>query len=218
MFKVRISSWNVGTMRGKSNEVVETLARRKVDICCAQETRWKGGSARTIQGKDSKYKFYWSGDESGYGGVGFLLAEEWINKVISVVRLNHRLMIMRLLMGEVILNIFNVYAPQSGLAESEKDAFFVKLQSNINSVPDTEFLIICGDFNGHVGRGANGFEGYHGGYGFGERNGEGIRILDTCVTADLAITTPKSEIHSSSPINLEVQKHQLITYLSSAII
>ena len=38
-FKLRIASLNVGTMRGKASEIVETLARRRIDICAVQETR-----------------------------------------------------------------------------------------------------------------------------------------------------------------------------------
>lgn len=33
----RIASLNVGTMRGKSNEIAEVLSRRKVDLLCLQE-------------------------------------------------------------------------------------------------------------------------------------------------------------------------------------
>ena len=36
---IRVASLNVGTMSGRTGEVVETLERRKVDVCCAQETR-----------------------------------------------------------------------------------------------------------------------------------------------------------------------------------
>ena len=32
-------SWNVGTMRGRSNEVVEVICRRKADICGLQEVK-----------------------------------------------------------------------------------------------------------------------------------------------------------------------------------
>ena len=32
-------SWNVGTMRGRSNEVVEVMCRRKADICGLQEVK-----------------------------------------------------------------------------------------------------------------------------------------------------------------------------------
>ena len=55
--KLRLSSLNVGTMRGRANEVVETLGRRNIDICCIQESRWKGCSVRLIKAKDFTYKF-----------------------------------------------------------------------------------------------------------------------------------------------------------------
>ena len=45
-------------MSGYAGEVVETLARRKVDVCCAHEVRWRGASARLITGKHSEYKMY----------------------------------------------------------------------------------------------------------------------------------------------------------------
>ena len=37
----------------KECEVVETLTRRDVDVCCIQETRCLGGNCRTIKGKDT---------------------------------------------------------------------------------------------------------------------------------------------------------------------
>ena len=51
--RIHIATVNVGTMSKRSNEIVEMLTRRRVDICCLQETRWKCGSARKIEGKDS---------------------------------------------------------------------------------------------------------------------------------------------------------------------
>ena len=42
----KIASWNTGTMRGRSSEIVETITRRNVDLCCMQEVRWRGASAR----------------------------------------------------------------------------------------------------------------------------------------------------------------------------
>ena len=40
--KILVCSWNVGTMRGRSNEVVEVMSKRKVDVCGLQEVRWTG--------------------------------------------------------------------------------------------------------------------------------------------------------------------------------
>ena len=44
---------------------METLSRRKVDVCCIQETSCRGGNCRTIKGKDTRCKLYWSGNDKG---------------------------------------------------------------------------------------------------------------------------------------------------------
>ena len=49
----RVGTLNVNTLKGRVCEVVETLSRRKVDLCCVQETRYRGGHCRIITGKDS---------------------------------------------------------------------------------------------------------------------------------------------------------------------
>ena len=36
---LRIASLNVGTLRGRSSEVVETMSRRGIDLCCIQECK-----------------------------------------------------------------------------------------------------------------------------------------------------------------------------------
>ena len=106
-------------MRGRACEVVEAIGRRNIDICCVQESRWKGCSAGLLSAKEYKYKFIWSGDNSGFGGVGILLNVKWVDKVISVVRLNHRIMSYLSWWGKLIINIFSVYAPQTGLSADE---------------------------------------------------------------------------------------------------
>ena len=165
-FKLRIASLNVGTMRVRASEIVETLARRRIDICAVQETGWRGCSTRMITGKNCRYKFLWSGDTSGFGGVGILVAEKWVENIISVYRTSSRQMSLRLLIGRKILYIIS-YGPQSGFSESKKDEFFFNLLSSISIVPAEEMLIVCGDLNGHVGETSRGFEGLHGGHGYG---------------------------------------------------
>ena len=46
-----------------------------LDVCCIQETRYRGGNCRTIKGKDTRY---WSGNDKGTACVGMFVAEEWI--------------------------------------------------------------------------------------------------------------------------------------------
>ena len=74
------------------------------------------------------------------------------------------------------------------MSESKKDTFFFNLLSCISIVPAEEMLLVCGDCNGHVGKTSSGFEGLHGGHGYGVRNPEGTRILEQCFAADLVIT------------------------------
>ena len=51
---MRLASVNVGTLRGRSGEILGMLERRDIDICCVQEVRW-----RIIEGKTASYKLFW---------------------------------------------------------------------------------------------------------------------------------------------------------------
>ena len=73
---------------------------------------------------------------------------------------------------------FMVYVP-SGTAVVRPDS--------IRSMPATEHLVIGADMNGHVGEDAVGYDGVHGGHGFGSRNEEGNRLLEIVQGLDLAI-------------------------------
>ena len=184
----RIATLNVGTMRGRSSEVVETMSRRDIDLCCMQEVRWRGASARFITGQDDRYKFFWVGNNAGTGGVGILLAEKWIKKVFDVNRVSDRILLFKLLVAETIITVLSVYARQSGLDQSTKDAFYDDLQSVMSKVKDQEFLIPCGDWNGHIGQMAEGYEGVLGGKAYGERNIEGERLLEFASSFELVVT------------------------------
>ena len=113
--KFRVGTLNVNTLRGRVCEVVETLSRRKVDVCCIQETRYRGGSCRTIKGKDTRYKLYWSGNDKGTAGVGVFVAEEWIEKVFEVQRVSDRIILGKLIVGQhVEIGMLAVQALDTG--------------------------------------------------------------------------------------------------------
>ena len=114
--KIRVGTLNVNTLRGRVCEVVETLSRRKVYVCCIQETRYRGGNCRTIKGKDTRYKLYWSGNDKGTAGVEVFVAEEWIEKVFEVQRVSDRIILVKLIVGPACGYLLSVYAPQSPIA------------------------------------------------------------------------------------------------------
>ena len=173
----RIASLNVSTLRGRSSEAIETVSRRSVDLCCLQKVQWCGASAHMIVGKDSCYKVFWIGSENGNGGVGILLAEEWVEKVYGICRISDHLMMIKLAIENNITRVLSCYAPQVVLDNTINDAFYDLLNSAVNKVSAAETLVICCNFNGHVGKVANGHKGVHGGHDYGVRNNEGECIL-----------------------------------------
>ena len=48
-------------------------------------------------------------------------------------------------------------------------------------------LLIYGDFNGHIGKAALGYEGLHGRYGFHKHNVDGERTLEFAVANNLVV-------------------------------
>ena len=129
--------------------MVETLSCRKVDLCCVEETRYRGGHCRIITGKDSRYKLFWSGNSKGTACVGVFVAEKWIEKVFEVKRVYDRIILVKIIVGQGVLCHLSVYAPQYGLSDSVKDLFYDQLRAVTAMIPALEFLIPCGDWNGH---------------------------------------------------------------------
>ena len=194
VLKLRVGSWNIGSLTGKSIELVKSLKRRQINIACVQETRWVGTKARDVDG----FKLWYSGGSRGRNGVGILVDEDLRNYVVEVRRTNDRIMSIKLIIGRHIVNVVSAYAPQAGLDEEVKKLFWEDLDEVVRGIPDTEKIFIGGDFNGHIGATPSGFDGVHGGFGFGERNGGGVSLLDFAKAFELVIANsyfPKRENH-----------------------
>ena len=99
--KFRVGTLNVNTLRGRVCEVVETLSRRKVDVCCIQETLYGGGNRCTMKSKDTRYKLCCSGNDKGPAGVGVFVAEEWIGKGFEVQRVSDRIFLVKLIVASM---------------------------------------------------------------------------------------------------------------------
>ena len=82
--------------------------------------------------------------------------------------------------------------------------FYKNLQWTITKTSASEILIICGDFNGQIGKNADGNEGVHGGRGFGIHNLEGERILEFVVAHNLVVSNSLFMKRESSPSNLSI--------------
>ena len=69
---VRVGTWNVESMSGRGTEVCEELRKRRMDVYCLQEVRWRGQGGRFMGVKAKRYKLWWSGNSDGTGDVGVL--------------------------------------------------------------------------------------------------------------------------------------------------
>ncbi|KAK4299957.1 hypothetical protein Pmani_027812 [Petrolisthes manimaculis] len=172
-------------MTGNGREIADRMERRKVEILCIQETRWRGNKARELGGG---FKLFYSGaDDRGRNGVGIVLISDDKENIINVTRKNDRIIAVRLIIGEMIVNVISAYAPQVGGDEDEKDRFWQDLDRVWEGIPNEERIVVAGDLNGHVGMNNMAIEGVHGGHGHGIVNNEGERIIDFEVASDMAI-------------------------------
>ncbi|KAK3539596.1 hypothetical protein QTP70_010249 [Hemibagrus guttatus] len=103
--------------------LADMMERRKVDILCVQETRWKGSKARSI---GAGFKLFYYGVDSKRNGVGVVLKEEFVRNVLEVKRVSDRVMSLKLEIEGVMLNVVSGYAPQVGYDEEVMGKFGVK--------------------------------------------------------------------------------------------
>ncbi|KAK3556599.1 hypothetical protein QTP70_010789 [Hemibagrus guttatus] len=181
---LRIGTLNGGTMRGKGRELADMMERRKVDILCVQETRWKGSKARSI---GAGFKLFYYGVDSKRNGVGVVLKEEFVRNVLEVKRVSDRVMSLKLEIEGVMLNVVSGYAPQVGCELEEKERFWSELDEVMESIPMGERVVIGADFNGHVGEGNTGDEEVMGKFGVKERNLEGQMVVDFAKRMDMGV-------------------------------
>ncbi|KAK3557698.1 hypothetical protein QTP70_034164 [Hemibagrus guttatus] len=181
---LRIGPLNVGTMTGKGRELADMMERRKVDILCVQETRWKGSKARSI---GAGFKLFYYGVDSKRNGVGVVLKEEFVRNVLEVKRVSDRVMSLKLEIEGVMLNVVSGYAPQVGCELEEKERFWSELDEVLESIPTGERVVIGADFNGHVGEGNTGDEEVMGKFGVKERNLEGQMVVDFAKRMDMGV-------------------------------
>ena len=55
---IRFGTLNVGSLCGRKREMFEELRKRRVDVCCMQEVRWKDQGARFVGTLEQRYKLW----------------------------------------------------------------------------------------------------------------------------------------------------------------
>ena len=95
-------------MPRKWGKISETLKKRCVYICYLQEVRLKGQRAKII-GNGSK--FLWRGGCKVEDGVGVIVDNWLIGKVVEIERFNDRVMRINIVIGDVVWEAVSCYCP-----------------------------------------------------------------------------------------------------------
>ena len=97
------------------------MIRRRVNILCVQETKWKGQKAKEVE--DTGFKLWYTGTTANKNGVGIVLDKSLKDGVVDIKRQGDRIILVKLLVGDLVFNVISAYASQIGLNESIKRQF-----------------------------------------------------------------------------------------------
>ena len=161
------------------------MERRKVNIQCVQETKWKGQKARDMV---NGYKMYYVVHETKRNGVGIVLDPEMEEGVLQVHRESDRDMWLKMELEKEVVNIVCAYAPQVGCDEEGKENFWKLMGVVMLKIPGTEGVWLGADLNGHIGEGLDGYGNHIGKFGVRVLNEEGEKILEFVPANNLDVT------------------------------
>jgi len=77
----------------------------------------------------------------------------------------------------------------------------------VSCIPQNEMVVLAGDMNGHAGSSNVAYDGINGGFGFGDRNADGSRILELADGLNLVIINTL----------FMKQESQLVTYAAGPV-
>ncbi|XP_046677355.1 craniofacial development protein 2-like [Homalodisca vitripennis] len=122
------------------------MKRRRINIMGISETKWKGSGSREVgQG----YWIWWSGGENGRrNGVAVVMDKKMTSRVMEMDVVSERIIKATVRVEGKIMDIIQVYAPQTGCTDDEKREFEEDLERHVKE----ERTIIIGDFNTQVSK------------------------------------------------------------------
>ena len=171
----------------KTAIISEELNKLGVDIAALQETRL----AETGSLREAKYTFFWCGksrDEPRQHGVGFAVKNKLLGKIETPAAVFPHLTRLRLSLKSGFVSIVCAYAPTLAARHDDKDEFYDALSAVLHQIPNSEKLILLGNFNARVGFDDSAWPSCLGKHGVGKVNENGQRLLELCAQFQLCIT------------------------------
>ena len=184
LWKLRVATWNVTSLKNKEFELVEEAGKYRLDIVGLSSTKRPGSGTEDINGWSLCYAGV-SPFVHAQAGVGILISPRLVDNVVEWVPISSRVGVLRLNLPEgKALAIVTAYAPN---AETEYAAFLDDLDSGFARIPPTESLMLLGDFNAHVGNDTTTWHNVIGMNGDAHLNANGEKLLDFCAGHALSI-------------------------------
>ena len=122
---------------------------------------------------------------------------------------NDRVMKDNIVIGDVVWEVVSSHCPQAGRSVNEKEEFFEPMDKVVTSE-----VLVGGDFNGHVGNDTGCFGDVHGGFGIGQINDGGIRLLDWAVGKGLRLMNTCFQKRKSPPMTFRLcETETIIDYI-----
>jgi exonuclease III len=94
--RIRLGSWNVGSLTDKLRELVDTTIKRRVDILCIQEIKWTSQKAKEME--NTGFKLWYTRKERSRNSIGILIDKSLKNGVIAVKRQWDKIIMIKLVL------------------------------------------------------------------------------------------------------------------------
>jgi len=151
---MKISSWNVNSVRARISNITEYLKSSKVDILMIQEIKTENKNFPFDDFKKIGYESYVFGQKS-YNGVAFLSKVDI--KKINTKFIKDKNKQSRIIVGEInykskVFKLINIYVPNGNPVDTEKYDYKKDWYKSFNkkikkTLLENENIIIGGDFN-----------------------------------------------------------------------
>lgn len=177
--------WNVQSISGKEEELVDEFERANLAIMGVTETKKKGNGCIIL--KKGHYLIYGGVDEieRAKAGVAALIHKKWFQFIKNWKIISERLLRIDMEKEQKeVRTILVAYGPSENEAKEVKDIFWEQIQDEMDISADS--VIIIGDLNGRVGTRKDGDEQI-GPYGESIKNTNGQRIIEFCVMNDMRV-------------------------------
>uniref|UniRef100_A0A914X6S7 Reverse transcriptase domain-containing protein n=1 Tax=Plectus sambesii TaxID=2011161 RepID=A0A914X6S7_9BILA len=201
--EICIAVWNVQTGHhiGQKEIIAMELSKCKISIAAVSELRLTGSGTLTIPPPtiDKTTMLFYSGGKKQEAGIGFMVDRQAARSVIAFQPISDHLAVLTI-NGTVKTHILSTYAPTETSSDAAKDDFYSQLQHTLDMIPQTELIILAGDFNSHTGADRIGWEETLGRFGHGKINDNGLRLLSFAALNNLVVDNS----HFQHP-----RKHQL---------